>query len=67
MDPPLIIHGEKDHKVPWAIANASFKDQRDNRGVTQIIELAGRERALTIDGDWREVADTVLTFVRRFV
>jgi hypothetical protein len=25
--PLLIIEGEKDHTVPWAIANASFKRQ----------------------------------------
>ena len=28
--PLLIISGEKDNTVPWAIANASFKQQNDN-------------------------------------
>jgi len=28
--PLLIISGEKDHTVPWAIANASYKRQRKN-------------------------------------
>ena len=28
--PLLIISGEKDHTVPWAIANASFKQQQRN-------------------------------------
>jgi non-heme chloroperoxidase len=28
--PLLIISGEKDHTVPWAIANASYKQQQDN-------------------------------------
>src|SRR3978361_11109 len=28
--PLLIISGEKDHTVPWAIANASFKKQKRN-------------------------------------
>ena len=47
--PLLIISGEKDHTVPWAIANASFKRQQHNPGVTEIVEIAGRGHALTID------------------
>jgi pimeloyl-ACP methyl ester carboxylesterase len=65
--PLLIISGEKDHTVPWAIANASYKQQTDNEGVTEIIEIKGRGHALTIDSGWREVADTALSFVNRFV
>lgn len=65
--PLLIISGEQDHTVPWAIANASFKKQRRNPGVTEIVEIPGRGHALTIDSGWREVADTALGFVRRFV
>ena len=64
--PLLIISGEKDHTVPWAIANASFKRQRRNPGVTEIVEIPGRGHALTIDSGWREVADAALAFVRRF-
>jgi pimeloyl-ACP methyl ester carboxylesterase len=65
--PLLIISGEKDHTVPWAIANASFKKQRRNKGVTEIVEIPGRGHSLTIDRGWREVADTALAFVQRFV
>jgi pimeloyl-ACP methyl ester carboxylesterase len=65
--PLLIISGEKDHTVPWAIANASYKKQRRNKGVTEIVEMPGRGHSLTIDHGWREVADTALAFVRRFV
>jgi non-heme chloroperoxidase len=65
--PLLIISGEKDHTVPWAIANASFKRQRRNPGVTEIVEIPGRGHALTIDSGWRSVAETALAFVRRFV
>jgi pimeloyl-ACP methyl ester carboxylesterase len=64
--PLLIISGEKDHTVPWAIANASFKKQKKNKGVTEIVEISGRGHALTIDSGWREVADKALDFVRRF-
>jgi non-heme chloroperoxidase len=64
--PLLIISGEQDHTVPWAIANASYKKQAHNAGVTEITEMKGRGHALTIDSGWREVADTALAFVQRF-
>ena len=65
--PLLIVSGEKDNTVPWAIANASFKKQRRNAGVTEIVEMPNRGHALVIDSGWREVADKALEFVRRFV
>lgn len=65
--PLLLISGEKDHTVPWAITNASFKQQKDNPGLTEIVEIKGRGHALTIDSGWREVADTALKFVKRFL
>jgi pimeloyl-ACP methyl ester carboxylesterase len=65
--PLLIISGEKDNTVPWAIANASFKRQRRNEGVTEIVGIPGRGHALVIDSGWREVADTALEFVQRFL
>jgi non-heme chloroperoxidase len=65
--PLLIMDGEKDHTVPWAIANASYKKQKRNKGVTEIEKVAGRGHSLTIDHGWREVADSALTFIRRFV
>jgi pimeloyl-ACP methyl ester carboxylesterase len=64
--PLLIISGEKDNTVPWAIANASFKKQKRNPGVTEIVEMPNRGHALVIDSGWREVADTALAFVKRF-
>jgi non-heme chloroperoxidase len=65
--PLLIISGEKDNTVPWAIANASYKKQKRNEGMTEIVEMKNRGHALTIDSGWREVADTALAFVKRFV
>lgn len=66
--PLLIISGEKDHTVPWAIADASYRKQsRNTHAVTEITEITGRGHSLTIDHGWREVADTALAFVRRFV
>jgi non-heme chloroperoxidase len=64
--PLLIIDGEQDHTVPWAIANAAYKRQRRNPAVTEIVKLPNRGHALTIDHGWREVAKTALDFVKRF-
>ncbi len=64
--PLLIISGEKNHAVPWAIANAAYKRQKRNEGVTEIVRMPSRGHALIIDSGWHEVADTALEFVRRF-
>jgi pimeloyl-ACP methyl ester carboxylesterase len=64
--PLLIISGELDHTVPWAIANASYKREKRNQGVTEIVEMKGRGHSLVIDNGWREVAETALDFVKRF-
>jgi non-heme chloroperoxidase len=65
--PLLILSGERDHTVSSAIANASFKRQLSNPGVTEIVEIPNRGHALTIDSGWRDVANTALAFVKRFV
>jgi non-heme chloroperoxidase len=65
--PMLIIDGDKDHTVPWAIANASYKRQKRNPGITEIIKMTNRGHSLVIDSGWHEVADTALGFVKRFV
>src|SRR3954453_478557 len=65
--PLLIIEGEKDHTVPWAVANAAFKRQARNDGVTEIAEIPNRGHSLTIDSGWREVCDKALEFFQRFV
>jgi len=64
--PLLLISGELDHTVPWAIVNASYKQQQDNPGVTEIEKIPGRGHALIIDSGWQEVADKALAFVKRF-
>ena len=65
--PLLIIDGEEDHTVPWAIANAAYKRQRRNPGVTEIVRLPNRGHSLTIDHGWRDVAQTALDFIERFI
>ncbi len=64
--PLLIISGEKDNTVPRAIAHATFEREVRNIGLTKFVEIPDRGHALTIDSGWREVADTVLSFVRQF-
>ena len=65
--PLLLLSGEKDNTVPWAITNANFQLERRNVGVTEIVEIPDRGHALTIDSGWREVADKALAFVQRYV
>jgi hypothetical protein len=64
--PLLRRSGEEDHTVPWAIANASFKKQDHNEGMTEIVKIPNRGHSLTIDSGWREVGDIALDFVKRF-
>ena len=61
--PLLIISGEYDHTVPWAISHASYKQQEKNPGLTEIHEIPDRGHSLTIDHGWREVAEVTLNFV----
>ncbi|MBX3080876.1 MAG: alpha/beta hydrolase [Anaerolineae bacterium] len=65
--PLLIISGEHDNTVPWAIAHASFKQQEKNPGLTEIKEIPDRGHSLTIDHGWQEVAETALAFISKYV
>jgi non-heme chloroperoxidase len=60
----LILDGEKDNTVPWAIANASYKKQQRNDNVTEIEQIPDRGHSLTIDHGWREVADATLEWLK---
>jgi non-heme chloroperoxidase len=63
--PMLIISADTDHTVPWAIANAAYRKQKRNPGLTEIVKMPGRGHALTIDAGWRAVAEAALEFVNR--
>lgn len=65
--PLLIISGEYDNTVPWAIAHASFKQQEKNPHVTEIKEIPDRGHSLTIDHGWREVAEVAYAFISKYV
>jgi pimeloyl-ACP methyl ester carboxylesterase len=64
--PMLVVSGERDHTVPHVLANAAYQHQLKNPGVTEFAEIPGRGHSLTIDDGWQEVAETALSFVRRF-
>ena len=65
--PLLIISGEKDNTVPWALSHAAYAQYSSNPGVTEIVEMPERGHALTVDHGWKGVAETALSFVQRFV
>jgi non-heme chloroperoxidase len=65
--PLLVIGGEEDHTIPWAIAHAAYKLQKRNPGVTELVKVPHRGHSLTIDAGAGEVADIALGFVQRFL
>jgi pimeloyl-ACP methyl ester carboxylesterase len=64
--PMLLISGDADNTVPWAIMEASFKLQSRNPGITELVRIPGRGHSLTIDSGWKEVADETLAFVTKY-
>ncbi len=61
--PMLVVSGEKDHIVPWALANAAYKQQKKNSNPTEIVEIPGVGHSLVIDSHWNEVAQAALAFL----
>jgi non-heme chloroperoxidase len=63
--PLLIISGEKYDTVPWAVANASYKQQQTTKASPRSSrsKAAGTPSPSTAAG---AVADTALAFVKRF-
>jgi len=64
--PMLVVTGENDNIVPFAMANAAFKKQRKNTAAaTEIVEIAGAGHSLIIDSGWKTVADAALEFLTK--
>lgn len=61
--PLLLISGGKDHTVPETVTRATLKQYRHSDAVTDLIDFPDRAHSLTIDSGWRDVADTVLTWL----
>ncbi|NMO51760.1 alpha/beta hydrolase [Actinoplanes sp. TBRC 11911] len=64
--PLLVVSGARDHTVPPAVSQATFKLQEKNTGVTEFADMPNRGHSLTIDSGWLEVCNTSLAFVQRF-
>ena len=65
--PLLLIAGADDHTVPPSVVENAFRIQQKNPGDTELVVIPGRGHSLTIDSGWREVADTALEFVQRYL
>jgi non-heme chloroperoxidase len=63
--PLLLIAGGKDHTVPAAITRSTLKQYRKSPAVTDYKEFHDRGHSLGIDSRWPEVADTVLSWLKR--
>lgn len=63
--PMLLLSGEKDRLVPWAVTSAAYRRQRRNQSVTEIREIPDRGHSLVVDDGWFDVADIALDFVQQ--
>jgi pimeloyl-ACP methyl ester carboxylesterase len=65
--PLLTISRERDRTAPPSVTRAAHERQKRNKhAVTEYVQLPRRGRSLSIDSGWQEMAQTALTFVRRF-
>jgi pimeloyl-ACP methyl ester carboxylesterase len=62
--PLLVTGGGKDHTVPAAVSKATVKRYRKSPAVTDYKEFPDRGHTLAIDAGWREVADSVLSWLK---
>ncbi len=64
---PLSDHLRREGQHRPVVDRERYKKQARNESVTEIVEMPNRGHALVVDNGWREVADTALAFVQRFV
>ena len=62
--PLLLTAGGKDHTVPAAITRSTSKLYRKSSAVTDFKEFPDRGHTLALDSGWREVADSVLAWLK---
>jgi pimeloyl-ACP methyl ester carboxylesterase len=63
--PLLITAGGQDHTVPQAVSMATRRLYHRSPAITDLREFPDRGHSLTIDHGWREVAQTVLDWLRQ--
>jgi pimeloyl-ACP methyl ester carboxylesterase len=62
--PLLLISGTADHTVPDVTTRSTFKQYRDSTAVTELKQFEGRGHSLTVDSGWKEIADSVLAWLK---
>ncbi len=62
--PLLLISGTADHTVPDVVTRSTMKQYRHSTAVTELKQFEGRGHSLTIDSGWKEVADSVLGWLK---
>ena len=62
--PLLVTAGGRDHTVPTAISKSTVKQYRNSPAVTDYKEFPDRGHSLALDSGWREVADSVLAWLK---
>ena len=65
--PMLLISGEQDNTVPWAVVSAAYQRQLRNPGETEIRQIPERGHSLVIDHGWQDVAECALAFIKEYV
>ena len=56
--------GGQDHTVPEAISKSTYKQYRHSEATTELTEFADRGHSLTIAHGWREIANSVLLWLK---
>ena len=63
--PLLLTEGGQDHTVAPPIVESAYKlHKKKSSAVTDIERFPDRDHSLCLNSDWREVADTVLSWLR---
>ena len=62
--PLLLISGSADHTVPDVVTKSTLKQYRDSSAITELKQFEGRGHSLTIDSGWKEVADSVVEWLK---
>jgi pimeloyl-ACP methyl ester carboxylesterase len=64
--PLLITSGGQDHTVPPAVSKGTYKlHHKKSSSVTDLMEFPDADHSLTVDSDWRTIADAVLGWLTK--
>lgn len=62
--PLLLTMGGHDHTAPESTIKSTYKQYRKSSATTEIKEFEDRGHSLTIDHGWRDIADTILAWLK---